>query len=210
MRMAADDDKPKLRCLDAARYAVASAVTVLILVVIVDAVVTVLRPGDLTLKVTGGYVSADNTSGPGNVTLRFTLRALNPSGRVRIYYTGIKGTFSGQINTSAPAEDFRVFRIGNDIAIEQQDSAEVAVLVSGPNNPNVMPPAYFNLLFNGGTIHDAMLKLNGSRTFEDYSGHNKTAEPAVYYCPSITVGGEYPETPDDLQCTEQLPASASS
>jgi len=67
------DEKPKFRCLDAGRYAVAFTVAVIVLVAIVHAIVTVLRPGDLFVRLDGGHVSV-NVSKESPNPLSFTFK----------------------------------------------------------------------------------------------------------------------------------------
>lgn len=206
--MASDDEKPaRFGCLDAARWALAAAVTAAILVVIAYAVQNVLRPGELTLSIAEDHVSVvRNTSTPDILLLPFTLRAANPSGRVRIYYTGIICAFSGAINGSTT--DFFEFRIP-DIAVEQQNSVESIARAKLINDGETAQPDYFKWLFAGRAISDAKLRLNGTRTVENYSGHNMTREPGtIYYCSALTVGGDDPEdSAADVQCNEHLRAS---
>jgi len=88
--MTADgEEKSKFRWLDAARYAVAAAVTVLIMVVIVNAVKVVLRPDSLQLSVDKGSIFTAQY--PPQLIMELKLRAQNPSGRVRMYYVGVTG-----------------------------------------------------------------------------------------------------------------------
>ena len=82
-------EKSKFRWLDAARYAVAAAVTVLIMVVIVNAVKVVLRPDSLQLSVDKGSIFTAQY--PPQLIMELKLRAQNPSGRVRMYYVGVTG-----------------------------------------------------------------------------------------------------------------------
>lgn len=198
---AGDDEKPKFRCLAAGRYAVAITVAVIVVVVIVHAVVTVLRPGDLTISLDEGYVSVKNVSkvSPATLCFTFTFRASNPSGRVRIYFTDILANIS---RSSLAVEDFFVCTV-DDFVVGQQDASVVAV--NAPSED--MPRDDFNQLFGGGSIGNAILKLSGNRTDETYAGHNDTKR-VVYYCPSITVGGEDPEDGSPyVRCTEQQPVS---
>jgi hypothetical protein len=210
--MASDDEKPaRFGCLDAARWAVAAAVTAAILVVIAYAVQAVLRPGELMLSIAGGHVSVvRNTSTQDILQLPFTLHAANPSGRVRIYYTGIMCTFSGGINGSTKATtDFLQFNIPN-ISVEQQSLVDSIARPYVTNNVKTMPPGYFKWLFASRAISNAILRLNGTRTVENYSGHNMTGEPGtIYYCSALTVGSDDPEgSAADVQCNEHLPAAS--
>lgn len=203
MAVGGDDERPKFRCLDAGRYAVALTVAVIVVVAIVHAVSTVLRPGDLTISLDRGYVSVKNVSKkvlPHALFFTFTLRASNPSGRVRIYFTNILANIS---RSSLTVEDFFICKV-DGFVVGQQDAGIVSVIAPSTG----MLPDDFNQLSGGGSIGNAILKLSGNRTVETYEGHNDTAKQVIYYCPSITVGGEDPEdTPPNVRCTEQLSGS---
>lgn len=195
------DEKPKFRCLDAGRYAVAFTVAVIVVVVIVHAVVTVLRPGELVVRLDGGHVSVSKVS-PDILGFTFQIGVFNPSGRVRIYFTNILANISRSLTVAeflaAPVDDF---------AVGQQDSADVAKTTTGSSV--YMLPADFKQLYHGGSIDNAVMKLRGYRIVETYAGHNDTPKPVLYYCTSITVGGEEPENaPTDVPwCRDTLSAS---
>ena len=98
MAAAADHGKTttswtRFRWLYVARCTVASVVTVLAVAVIARAVVVMLRPEKLQLKLSGGHVEVDHIPSlppPGNIVkLKFVLWANNPSGRASVYYTNI-------------------------------------------------------------------------------------------------------------------------
>lgn len=205
--MAADDEKLPARfgCLAAARWMVASAVTVAIVVVISYSAVAVLKTGDLTLKVVGGHVSVyQNTSSPDKVHFSFNVRAINPSGRIRIYYYGITGRFN-----SSDTRTFIRFALPVPIVLEAQSSVDTIVTITALLNYTI-PIPFFELLSRGDTIVNGMVILNGTRVVENYSGHNKSAEPnTIYYCPPLSFGFTNPEDGSaDVECTEHLPSNA--
>ena len=76
------------KVLTALRYAVAAAVTVVVVMTAVYAFHVVARTDDLNIDVVNGYISVDPPNWL-NPKLSFTLSVDNPSGRVRFYYTGI-------------------------------------------------------------------------------------------------------------------------
>ncbi|KAI4976227.1 hypothetical protein ZWY2020_049834 [Hordeum vulgare] len=106
---AADQGKTAARkfgWLYVARWAVASVVTVLAVAVIVRAVVVMLRPEKLQLKLSGGRVAVDSIPSmpPGNeVALNFVLRANNPSGRAFVEYTNVTVRLTDVSSASAAA-----------------------------------------------------------------------------------------------------------
>lgn len=204
MAVGGDDEKPKFRCLDAGRYAVALAVAVIVVVVIVHAVATVLRPADLIVRLDEGYVSVKNVSNT-RLSFTFTLWARNPSGRVRIYFTDNLANISRPSSSSSSSleeddDEFFVCKVDN-FMVAQQD----AMVVSVTSSPAHLSPDVLNKLSGGGSIGNALLKFSGSRIVENYAGQNDTAKRVVYYCPAITVGGEDPEDAPDVACTDQQP-----
>jgi hypothetical protein len=82
--MAADGEEASFRWIDVARYAVASVVTVLMVVVVVKAKM-LLRPQALYLSVPGGSLLTRPVQAWGELLLDFTTRAQNPSNRASLY-----------------------------------------------------------------------------------------------------------------------------
>ncbi|KAF7069648.1 hypothetical protein CFC21_075247 [Triticum aestivum] len=210
--------KSAFRCLGAARYVVAAAVTVLMVAVIMYAVKVVHRPDDLTLWIVGGSVSVQRSHnltrpfnysvGGDNLTFTYTVRAVNPSSRVRIYYTDLIVYLRGR-NSSSEMHSFLALIFPN-MTVEHQSRADTSVLV----RTNVRVPSqgfYFQALANGGSIADVSLKLNGTRVVQNiFTEHNMTSEQAVYYCTPITFGGGKYEDGDagvDVPCTEDAPTT---
>ncbi|KAL6861618.1 hypothetical protein ACP4OV_017318 [Aristida adscensionis] len=199
--------KSAFRCLDAARYAVAAVVTVVIVGVIVKAIWVVFRAESLELTVVGGSVSAAPAAAPPAppaVAIGLSLRAQNPSGRVRMYYLSITGyLFDG--NTSAatanPDDDsIALFRL-KDVAATQQEAvdADVHLRVDGRS----MTGEYLALLYGGGRMSEVTLRLDGRLVNEVRSGFNKSSL-ATYYCEQLVVGGSpgEEEARPDVICKE--------
>ncbi|XP_037456699.1 uncharacterized protein LOC119327697 [Triticum dicoccoides] len=228
MAPAADDvldggnEKSIFRCLDAARYVVAAAVSVLIMAVIVYAITVVLRPADLYIGVLQGSVSVsvsggDNLRRPpfnasigrGNLTFSFTVRAINPSGRVSIYYTDVEAKIKS--NMSSASSTLLRLRLP-DVSLGPKSSIDSNILM---NTFALVKKQvyYFNMLANGSSIDDAMIAVEGTRTVEVYSGRNVTDHVRVFYfCSPIVVGGDKDDDSEaavDVQCTDQnQPASS--
>lgn len=224
-----DDDmdsteKSTFRCLDAARWVVAAAVMVVIVAVTAYAIKTVLRPGDLSIWVDGGSVAVERTDksnlkkpfnasiGGDNLTFTYTIRAVNPSGRIRIYFTGIKARLRGRnssASTNTPPDTFLLTNVP-DMGVAPQSTMDAKL--QGPDYMTLEAQKYyFEKLANGSSIEQAWLKLNGTRTVEIYSGHNLTAEQAIYYCLPLTVGGDQDvlSSTADALCTEKPPTGVS-
>ncbi|XP_037424925.1 uncharacterized protein LOC119289818 [Triticum dicoccoides] len=223
------DEKSIFRCLDAARYVVAAAVTVLIVTVIVYAITVVLRPAELYLGVVGGSVSVSVSVVGGsvsvsvsvvggdkpfravvngdNLTFSLTVRAINPSGRVTIYYTGIVA----KLKSNMSSDSFLTLNLPR-VALGPQSSVDITVAIS---TFMIVPEQgyYFKLLANGSSLDDAMIVLTGTRTVEIYSSKYKPKETVVYYCSPIAIGDGEDKDGDstaavDVRCTDQnQPAS---
>jgi len=188
--MTADgEEKSKFRWLDAARYAVAAAVTVLIMVVIVNAVKVVLRPDSLQLSVDKGSIFTAQY--PPQLTMELKLRAQNPSGRVRMYYVGVTGyLFDNTTSASAsldPAYDSVVIFKPKDMAVVQQEALDCSLGMKVVREKQ-MDPSHFDVLYNGSSFSDMTLRLDGDLITEVTSELNMTRR-TTYYCEELLVGG---------------------
>ncbi|CAN6179663.1 unnamed protein product [Urochloa humidicola] len=186
-----DGEKSGFRWVDAARYAVAAVVTLLIVVVIVKAIKVVLRPEPLQLWVAGGSVSAVAIPPPPRemVKLGLSIWAQNPSDRVRMYFLNITGYLFDK-NTSAAAStdlesDSMFYFPAKDIVAVQLEVLE-SVLQMNANNRTLES---FDILYNGGGFSDVTLRLDGNLITEVTSELNKTRQ-ATYYCEQLLIGGD--------------------
>ncbi|XP_062227528.1 uncharacterized protein LOC133925794 [Phragmites australis] len=198
---------PPFRWLDVARYAVASVVTVLILAVIINSIKVVLRPGTLSLSVTGGSLPVTRSPTPEKVVVFYSnLRAQNPSGRARIYYINITA-YLFDSNTSAsssnPAYDSMFyFHLEDIVVLHQEDTVYSSLRANGTKD---YMPEYFDTLYNNknATISDVTMRLDGNLTTEVTI--NKT-RLATFYCTPLIVGGDPDDEafkkPDDVLCVK--------
>jgi len=172
------------RGLNATRVAVASAVTVLIVITLAHAVTVVFRPEQLYLSVTGRIITVEqktpaNATANATVGLTFSVQANNPSGRARFYYTGISGLMF-LVNNSTSKDNIAYFKKG----LKGMDVAPDSMLLTGvdvgiTNITQIAP--YFDELYNNSIFSNAMVKLNGTLTVGLYSVRNETSTK-VYYC----------------------------
>jgi hypothetical protein len=187
-------EKSKFRWLDAARYAVAAAVTVLIMAVIVNAVKVVLRTDSLQLSVDKGCISTTTQSPAPQMeqalVMELKLRAQNPSGRVRMYYVGVIGyLFENMTSASAslkPDYDCIAYLPLKDMAVVQQEALDNSLRLTVRRKQ--MDPSYFDKLYNGSRISDMTLRLDGDLITEVTSELNMTRR-TTYYCEELLVGG---------------------
>jgi hypothetical protein len=189
------DEKSRFRWLDAVRYTVAAAVTVLIMAVIVNAIKVVLRPESLQLFVSRGSISAEQFKAAPppepKLVVGLNLRAQNPSGRVRMYYLGISAYLFENTSAAAssldPGYDCIVTFPPNDIAVVQQEAVESMVTMK--MDKGQMDPSYFDKLYNNGSRFSGMtLRLDGDLITELTSELNKTSR-TTYYCEELFFGG---------------------
>ena len=182
-------EKSKFRWLDAARYAVAAAVTVLIMAVIVNAVKVVLRPDSLQLSVDKGSIFTAQY--PPQLIMELKLRAQNPSGRVRMYYVGVTGyLFDNTTSASAsldPGYDSVVIFKPKDMAVVQQEALDCSLCMKVVREKQ-MDPSHFDVLYNGSSFSDMTLRLDGDLITEVTSELNMTRR-TTYYCEELLVGG---------------------
>ena len=197
------------RGLNATRVAVASAVTVLIVITLAHAVTVVFRPEQLYLSVTGRIITVEqktpaNATANATVGLTFSVQANNPSGRVRFYYTGVEGFIILVNHTSRNI----ISRIPDsmDMDVAPEKMLQIGADVGVKDIPQIAPP-YFDELYNGRSaiiFSNAMLKLKGTLTVGLYSVHNKTSVQRVYYCWPLTMGAagnaSAPDMDDNVSC----------
>lgn len=199
--MAAGDDdvdateKSTFRCLDAARWVVAAAVMVVIVAVTAYAFKVVFRPGTLSLSIVGGSVaverihSSNSSSSSQNLTFTYSLHAMNPSGRIRIYYTNIRAKLKA-INSTKDDNSFLVLVLP-DVALAPQSAVDTFLkMTTAARAP--FQEEYFRKLGNGTSIDKAWIELNGTLVVENFSGHNMTpVASTLYYCwPIVVLGGD--------------------
>uniref|UniRef100_A0A452XQT4 Uncharacterized protein n=1 Tax=Aegilops tauschii subsp. strangulata TaxID=200361 RepID=A0A452XQT4_AEGTS len=136
--------------------------------------------------------------------------AVNPSGRVRIYYTNPIARLRGR-NSSSVMKTMLALRLP-DVSVEHQSTVDINVLM----NTFVLVPGqrfYFEALANGSgsSIADAFMKVNGTRIVQNiFTGQNLTSEQAFYYCsPIVFDEGEYYSSAAavNVPCTEEAPTT---
>ncbi|TVU04301.1 hypothetical protein EJB05_50127, partial [Eragrostis curvula] len=207
-------EKSAFRWLNAARFAVAAVVIVLIVVVIVNAIKVVLRPDTLRLSVVGGSVySTPLPADQAAVALDLTLRAENPSGRVRMYFLNITIYLFNNTtpaSTSKPFDDSIIAFQAVDEVVAQQMSADSACKVEATNDDMTSP--YFDMLYaKRDIITDVTMRVDGKIVTEVRSGINRT-NLAMFYCWPLFVGGypgdEASNSWPDVPCTH-MPGSQS-
>ncbi|CAN6171606.1 unnamed protein product [Urochloa humidicola] len=197
------------RWLDAVRYAVAAVMTVLIIAVVANAIKVVLRPDSMTLAVLGGSVGTTRASSPPPaLTFYLSLRARNPSDRVRMYFFDIVvylfDNSTAATTTPTPLTDcFFSFNLEN-MTLPQMEFADRMKVSYTTRDPEVITPTAFDALYKtGGTIKDATMRVDGSFITEIRSGYNTSARNVTYYCRQLVVSlyDEASMKTQELGCT---------
>ncbi|CAL5045402.1 unnamed protein product [Urochloa decumbens] len=194
------------RWLDAARYAVAAVMTVLIIAVIAKAIKVVLRPDSLYLFVMGGSMSSTTDVTTATVALDLQLRGQNPSGRVRMYYTNVSAYLFDNSTSAWTKDDPGVSCMAlvelHDITVPQQQT-EDAFLHWVVDNVS-MASNYFDILYKNGSINDVTLRLDGL-LFTEFRA-NRSCQTS-YFCGPLLIGGgpgnEAFLNRDNVLCKEQ-------
>jgi len=209
--------RSRFRWIDAARYAVASVVAVLIISVIVNAIEIVLRPESLSLSVIGGAMFArpapQTQPPPPEPTLLFylDLRARNPSGRARMYYLNIT-VYLFDNSTSPlsprPEPDSIIYFFLIDTALDQLGKVDMLKEVREKRRLT-MAEFWFDMLYGrtGAAIADVTMRVDGVLVTELRSGFNVTRR-ATYLCePLVVVAGDRGDDAyqnlQDVRCMEQ-------
>ena len=181
----------RFRWLYVARCTVAFVVTVLAVAVIARAVVVMLRPEKLQLKLSGGHVAVDHVASlppPGNVvTFTFVLGANNPSGRASVEYTNITVRLTDALSSPAPTV-IAQFDLTQTISVTQRTRREAMVRVTLEPEKDV-PMQYVRAFFEGRGVAGAQMELSG--VFASHvvmaRGEVTTSIVATYYCWPVTV-----------------------
>nr|XP_051202630.1 uncharacterized protein LOC127316267 [Lolium perenne] len=205
------------RWLYMARLAVASIVTVVAVAVIIRAVVVMLRPEKLQLKLAGGHIQVayiPSLPPPGNVvTFRFVLRANNPSGHASVLYSNVtvRLTEASSSSSSSPAPEARVAEFGlpEDITVPQQTAHEAIVIVSLEAKEDVpeVPMRYVRALYEVRGVAGVEMELSGLLSTKVARATTKVR--ATYYCRLVSVAvGPVAYTVADVPCLDQLDAPA--
>ena len=155
------------KVLTALRYAVAAAVTVVVVMTAVYAFHVVARTDDLYIVV-NGYISVDPPNWL-NPKLSFTLSVDNPSGRVRFYYTGIHCEF--KVNDSRIHPSTLAFPDMPDMVVAPDSVLQVDTEANFNSTSKLIDD-----------IFRANRTLTGNLTVGVYSAYNKTSVPTTYYC----------------------------
>ncbi|KAF8732675.1 hypothetical protein HU200_015006 [Digitaria exilis] len=155
--------------------------------------------------VSGGRVVTNPSPPPQNpqqLGLHMNLRAFNPSGRARMYYVNIRAYVFDK-NTSAsssptPEYDSIFYFKPDGIDVLQQEAVD-SLMTAKMAKDQVTPP-YYDMLYNGSSISDVTLRLDGELVTEVNSRLNETRPMTSYYCEQLLVGGDS----DDLKGRQDL------
>ncbi|XP_008648759.1 uncharacterized protein [Zea mays] len=166
-------EKSGFRCLDAARYVAAAVVIVLIVAVVVNAI----------------------KAGKDLVSFEFTLRAVNPSGRVRLNFYDIlayifDNSTLASATTSTPADDCSILVNTANITLKPRAYVDNTKTVILGDDPTKIRHSFFQALNKpGGRVVGATMRVDGSLVSETGLGFSTSApRRIVLYCRDLIVG----------------------
>ncbi|AQK80056.1 hypothetical protein Zm00014a_013837 [Zea mays] len=191
-------EKSGFRCLDAARYVAAAVVIVLIVAVVVNAIKVVARPDNISVLVLGSSVTTHQMTtqaGKDLVSFEFTLRAVNPSGRVRLNFYDIlayifDNSTLASATTSTPADDCSILVNTANITLKPRAYVDNTKTVILGDDPTKIRHSFFQALNKpGGRVVGATMRVDGSLVSETGLGFSTSApRRIVLYCRDLIVG----------------------
>ncbi|KAF7093052.1 hypothetical protein CFC21_095488 [Triticum aestivum] len=197
----------RFRWLYAARCTVACVVTLVAVAVIVRAVVVMLRPEKLQLKLAGGRVAVDyipSLPPPRNVVVfRVLLRANNPGGRATIVYANVTVRLTDA--SAGPAATITEFDLPQRIDVAQRmahEATAVAELEPGED----LPMRYVRTLYEGRGVAGAEMELSG--VLSTHTAMATTSVLTTYYCWPVTIAVVAGDSAADVPCFDKLDAPA--
>ncbi|CAL5045416.1 unnamed protein product [Urochloa decumbens] len=189
-----EEEKAPFRWLDAARYAAASVVTVLIITVIVKAARVVIVPDSLYVSVVQGsiFVRRD-VQVPPTLLFDLNLRIDNPRRHARMYYTNVTAyLFDNDTppSTLHPGPDSFVYFPQADQAVKQLEEVNYGLQLSATRE--VMTEFFFDLLYNNDSarMNGVTMRLDTRLITEGIATKfNSTSSRRVvrYYCWPLVV-----------------------
>ncbi|KAF8662236.1 hypothetical protein HU200_056438 [Digitaria exilis] len=190
---------PRFRWLDAARYAAAFMVTVLIAVVVLKAI-KVVFPDVLYVSVVQGsiFVTPKTVGTPDHLVLPelkldLSLRIDNPRRRAIMYYVNVTAYLFDNdtpASTSRPEEDSLVFFRQLDEAVSQQ--AEVDYEIHLVATQLSFDTGFFDSLYNntnggGASMSGVTMRLEATLVITDTSTNSNSSLEVTYYCWPLVI-----------------------
>ncbi|KAM3206669.1 hypothetical protein ACQJBY_062039 [Aegilops geniculata] len=199
----------RFRWLYAVRCTLACVVTLVAVGVIVRAVVVMLRPEKLQLKLAGGRVAVKyipSLPPPGNVVfLQFILRANNPSGRATIQYANVTVRLTDASSSSSSAARITEFDLPQPIDVAQRMAHEASA-VAQLEPPEDLPMRYVRALYEGRGVSGAEMELSG--VLSTHTAMATTSVITTYYCWPVTIAVGPSDNAADVPCFDKLDAPA--
>lgn len=204
----AEEEEETFRWFDVVRYAVAVVVGLLAVGVLAGAILVVLRPDALDVKVIHGSIQVDLPPGvqhrrsPQSLKFTFHLEASNPSGRATISFTGISATISTAADDETMPSRFPL----NDVNYVTPEQVANIISVQTTTNPRADAGDYFvNKLTDGETIAVTMLIQGILTTTVGGEGIHSSRDNVTYTCLGIilTVDKSLSSTCDDVSCSRK-------
>ncbi|KAF0902425.1 hypothetical protein E2562_016260 [Oryza meyeriana var. granulata] len=196
-----EEEEETFRWLDLVRCAAAAVVALLAVGVLVWAILVVLRPDELAIKVTHGSVLVRLP--PPKMMFTFQLEADNPSGRASMSFTNISIAVSSgneSIATLFNTDDIKEVPPGMLLGLNSVQSTK---------DPTAEIGDYFVERLSRGETMDVTLRVQGELTTKlvtlngDGPVHNSRAN-VIYTCLNIKLGVDKSlNYADDVSCTRK-------
>uniref|UniRef100_A0A0E0HK42 Late embryogenesis abundant protein LEA-2 subgroup domain-containing protein n=1 Tax=Oryza nivara TaxID=4536 RepID=A0A0E0HK42_ORYNI len=195
------------RWINAARYVVALALTVVTMVVIVYAFKVEFREKQLEVTVKNGFVLVSKPPAAKSskvVSLTLTVDAFNPSGHGRVFFTDVWAYLAAN-NKSGMSNIFIATPIKFGATVQPQLYRVIYITMNmTAENPSYRD--YYDKLSSSNLsiiIPNAALRLEGTLRTEAYLGHETPGRSVVYCCPDITIGIAIAADSTDVPCKMQ-------
>lgn len=193
------------RWINAARYVVALALTVVTMVVIVYAFKVEFREKQLEVTVRNGFVVVKPPAAKASkfVSLTLTVDAFNPSGHGRVFFTDVMVYLAANNKSGMP--NIFISSAINDATVQPQ-LFKVIYITTNMTAEKPLYRYYYDKLSSsnlGIIIPNAALRLEGTLRTEAYLGHETPGRSVVYCCPDITIGIAIAADSTDVPCKMQ-------
>lgn len=185
--------KSPFRCLlAAARYAAASVMTVLILIVMVKAVKVLLQPVSLSLSVAQGCMFVRRFDKPELLEFQFSVKVVIPRSGARTYFRNITAYMFDKDTpalTSTPGPDSVIFFHLDDVMVPPQQQVVSEVMQSSRLGRDYVALSFFDLLYNrphNDIVSDMTMRLDSNVSqVTSTSTYNRAT---TYICWPLVVG----------------------
>ncbi|CAM0878674.1 unnamed protein product [Alopecurus aequalis] len=192
----------RVRWLNAARYAIASVVTLLTIGVIAWAIVQSLRPEVLYFSVAHGHVTVSkimSLSQPVSVGMSLKLKANNYGGRAAIRYYNVSIHF---LYNSSDSSEITYIEPNNNILVPPNLEYDDYISTSALTAPPDVSMDFVRKMFKGHEIKNTTMRLDGRIQTQTSALNYTRGRFTSYHCYPVTIGtSSAHKEDDDVPCT---------